>query len=329
MIITRTPFRVPLGGGGTDLPAYSSRHGGFVLGAAIDKYMYITLSRRPIDDRLWISYSKVEVVDAIGQIHHELVREALQLVGIARGIEIHSISEVVGGTGMGSSACFTVGLLNALHALSRKPATVKDLAEEAYHIEVERLGHPSGKQDQYLVAHGGLTCLHIDVNGQVRVEPLLLSTQTLEALQERLLMFYTGIERASAQILSDQSAGASRGDGEVVEQMHEIKRIGLASKEALERGEVDRFGALLDEHWQAKRRISARMSNGWIDECYTEARRLGVTGGKIIGAGGGGFFLFYCPGDKQPLRERLTQMGLREMPFRFDFSGTQVVANFS
>ena len=329
MIITRTPFRIPLGGGGTDLPAYASRYGGFIVGAAIDKYLYITINRRPVDDRLWISYSKVEVVDGLEELQHGLVREALRLVGITQGIEIHSISEVVGGTGMGSSASFTVGLLNALHTFSRKSATIKDLAEEAYVIEVERLGHPSGKQDQYLAAYGGITCLEINTDGHVRVEPLLLSGQTLEALEQRLLLFYTGIQRASSDILSDQSAEAKKGEGVVVEQMHEIKRIGLAIKAALERGEVDEFGRLMDEHWQIKRRISNKMSSEWIDACYVEAKQLGALGGKIIGAGGGGFFLLYCPGDKQALRERLARMGLREMRFRIDFSGTQVIANFS
>jgi len=328
MIITRTPFRIPLGGGGTDLPSYASRFGGFVVGAAIDKYLYITLNPRVVDDRLWISYSQVEVVDRPQQIHHGLVREALQLLGVTQGVEIHSIAEVVGGTGMGSSAGYTVGLLNALHTFCRKPTAAKDLAEEAYHIEVERLGHPSGKQDQYLVAFGGITCLHIETNGQVRVEPLRLSSPTLERLEQGLMLWYTGVQRPSAEILQEQSSGAASGDGRVVEQMHEIKRIGLAIRGALEQGRLEEFGRLLDAHWQAKRRISAKMSNGWLDECYAEARRLGVLGGKLMGAGGGGFFLFCCPGDKQPLRQRLTELGLRELRFRFDFSGTQVVAQF-
>ena len=327
MILTRTPFRLPLGGGGTDLPAYASQYGGFILGAAIDKYMYITLNRRPIDDRLWVSYSKVEIVDAVDQLNHALVREALTLLNVTRGVEIHSIAEVVGGTGMGSSASFTVGLLNALHTLLHKPASAQDLAEEAYHIEAERLGHPSGKQDQYLAAYGGITCLHIDTSGQVRVEPVHLAEATLEALEQQVLLFYTGIERASADVLSEQSAGASRGDL-VVDHMHEIKRIGLDIKQALEQGQVNRFGELLDAHWQTKRRISSKMSNGWINECYDEAKRAGALGGKIIGAGGGGFFLLYCQNGKQRLRERMAQMGLREMRVRFDFAGTQVMANF-
>ena len=299
-----------------------------MLGAAIDKYLYITLNRRPLDHRFWISYSRVEVVDRVDQIQHGLVREAFQLLNIQQSIEIHSVAEVVGGTGMGSSASFTVGLLNALHVFSRRPATAKDLAEEAFEIEARRLGHPSGKQDQYLAAFGGLTCLYIERNGDVRVEPLTLADETMEALENNLLLFYTGIQRSSEQILAEQSVGASQQTGPIVESMHEIKRIGLESRDALLRGDVRRFGELLDEHWQYKRRLTSRMSSGWIDECYDEARSVGVLGGKIIGAGGGGFFLFYFEGSKRELRDRMAKRGLTELPFRFDFHGTQLIGNF-
>ena len=299
-----------------------------MLGAAIDKYVYITLNRRPLDTRLWISYSKVEVVGRVEEIQHGLVREAFQLLNIRQSVEVHSIAEVVGGTGMGSSASFTVGLLNALHVLSRRPATARELAEEAFESEVTGLGHPSGKQDQYLAAFGGLTCLFIEPDGEVRVEPLTLAEETLEDLESNLLLFYTGIQRPSEEILAEQSIGAAQQAGVVVESMHEIKRIGLESRDTLLRGDLQRFGQLLDEHWQYKRRVASQMSSGWIDDCYDEARDAGVLGGKIIGAGGGGFFLFYCDAPKRELRERMAKRGLKELPFRFDFHGTQLIGNF-
>lgn len=328
MIITRTPFRIPLGGGGTDLPSYYSRHEGFVLGASINRYVYITVNQRPIDERFWISYSEVEDTDAVEQIRHGLVRESLKLLGVGGGIEIHSIAEISSGTGMGSSGSFTVGLLNALHAHVRRPVTQHDLAEAAYRIEVERLKHPSGKQDQYMAAFGGITCLYFNRDGRVRVEPLALTSETLEDLERHLLLFYTGIRRPSERILGEQSAGAAKDSGPVADSMHDIKRIGLEIRDALLRGELRRFGELLHEHWEAKRRVSRHMTSEELDACYAEARAAGAVGGKIIGAGGGGFFLFYCDGSKRELRARMAQRGLRELPFRFDFGGSRMIGNF-
>jgi len=328
MIITRTPFRIPLGGGGTDLPSYYRQHEGFVLGAAISRYVYITVSRRPIDDRFWISYSQVEATDRVDEIRHGLVREALRMMGVNGGIEIHSIAEISSGTGMGSSGSFTVGLLNALHVYLRRPVTMHDLAEAAYRIEVERLGHPSGKQDQYMASCGGITSLYFDRDGRVRVEPLAMTSETFEDLENNLLLFSTGIQRPSAKVLLEQSAGAAKASGPVVDAMHAIKRIGLDIREALLRGDLRRFGQLLDEHWHTKRQISPYVSSEWLDDCYAEARDAGALGGKIIGAGGGGFFLFYCEGSKRELRERMAQRDLRELTFRFDFDGSRVMGNF-
>ncbi len=328
MIITRTPFRIPLGGGGTDLPNYYSRHEGFVLGASINRYVYITVTRRPLDELFWISYSQVEATDHLEEIQHGLVRESLRLLGLGGGIEIHAIAEISSGTGMGSSGSFTVGLLNALHSYMRRSVTMHDLAEAAYQIEVERLKHPSGKQDQYMAAFGGITCLFFNQDGQVRVEPLRLTSETLEELEKNLSLFYTGIRRDSEKVLSEQSSGAAKDSGAVVESMHEIKRIGFETRDALMRGDLRQFGELLHEHWEVKQRISQHVSSSWLNECYADARAAGTLGGKIIGAGGGGFFLFYCDGNKRELRERMTKRGLRELPFRFDFSGSRVIGNF-
>ncbi len=328
MIITRTPFRIPLGGGGTDLPSYYSLREGFVLGASINRYVYITVTQRPIDELFWISYSQVEVTDKLENIRHGLVRESLRQLGLHGGIEIHAIAEISSGTGMGSSGSFTVGLLNALYSYNRRSVTMHDLAEMAYRIEVECLKHPSGKQDQYMAAFGGITCLFFDREGHVRVEPLALTSETLEELENNLLLFYTGIRRSSETLLTEQSAKAAQGTGVVIEAMDEIKRIGLDSRDALLKGDLRRFGALLDEHWRFKQRISDNMSSPGLNESYADALDAGALGGKIIGAGGGGFFLFYCEDNKRELRERMAKRGLRELPFRFDFTGSRVIGNF-
>lgn len=328
MIITQTPFRVTLGGGGTDLKSFYARFGGFVIAAAINKYVYITINRRTIDNLIWLSYSRVEAIERASAIKHELIREALKAMKIKDGIEIHSITEVSSGTGLGSSGSFTVGLLNALHAYCRKHISRLDLAELVCRIEIDILKRPIGKQDQYIASFGGITCLDIAKDGKVRVSALKISQDAVEELERNLLFFYTGIKRESAYVLDDQKKAAEADDKTVLRALCAIKDLGREIKDALEKGNVDRFGRLLDEHWKIKKTMSAKITSGVIDECYAFARSHGALGGKIMGAGGGGFFMFYCPSNKHKLREALSRKGLREMRCRFDFEGSKIIANF-
>ncbi len=328
MIVTRTPFRVPLGGGGTDLPSYYSQHGGFIVSAAINRYVYIMLNLR-FEDSIRVSYSQTEIADCADQVEHPIVREALKLVGLDCNLEIVSIADVPAKTGLGSSCSFTVGLLNALHTLKREHVPLEELAEEACHIEIERLGEPIGKQDQYMAAFGGITCLDIDREGGVRPYALNLPNDVVQELENNVMVFYTGIKRSASEVLGGQARAAAAGDPRVVEALHVIKEIGHEVKRALEAGDLDRFGSLMDEHWQVKKRLSDKVSNGEIDAWYETARSNGALGGKVMGAGGGGFFMFYCPnGRKGRLREALTAEGLRELRVGVDFEGSKVLINF-
>ncbi|MEX0799596.1 MAG: sugar kinase [Dehalococcoidia bacterium] len=328
MIITRTPFRISLGGGGTDLPSYYSRYGGFIVGAAINRYVYVMVNRR-FEDNLRVSYSQTEVVDCADEVEHPIVREALKLTGIDRNLEIVSIADLPANSGLGSSCSFTVGLLNALHTYKREQISPQDLAEEACHLEIERLGEPIGKQDQYVAAAGGVTCLEIDREGGVRVTPLQLADETIHELESNTLIFYTGIQRKASEVLISQSRATERRDEPVTQALHAIKDIGREIQAALACGDLDRFGRLMDEHWQAKKGLSGRVSSGRLDHWYETARAHGATGGKVMGAGGGGFFLFYCPnGAKSQLREALTSEGLKEMRLGIEFDGSKVVSNF-
>ncbi len=328
MIVTRTPFRVPLGGGGTDLPSYYSQHGGFIVSAAINRYVYIMLNLR-FEDSIRVSYSQTEIADCADHVEHPIVREALKLLGLNCNLEIVSIADVPAKTGLGSSCSFTVGLLNALHALKREHLPLEELAEEACHIEIERLREPIGKQDQYIAAFGGITCLEIDREGGVRPYALNLPGDVVQELENNVMVFYTGIKRSASEVLSGQARAAQEGDPRVVEALHVIKEIGREVKLALEAGDLDRFGSLMDEHWQVKKRLSDKVSNGEIDAWYETARSNGALGGKVMGAGGGGFFMFYCPnGRKGRLREVLTAEGLRELRVGVDFEGSKVLINF-
>ena len=294
MIITRTPFRVTLGGGGTDLPGYYSKHGGFVLSAAIDKYMFIYLNTPIVDDLVRVKYSKSEMVEDVSELQHELCREALRLFGIRRAIEVISMADVPAGTGLGSSSCYLIGLLNALHTLSRQPVLRQQLAEEACRIELDVLRKPIGKQDQYLAAYGGITALHIDRQGKVEVESLTLSPECLEDLENRVLLFYTGLSRSTEEIFAAQTSDLRKDDSAVAAYYSRIKEIGTEVYTHLKRGNVRRFGEMLDEHWQAKKKLGGGISNDRINRLYDLARDHGALGGKISGAGGGGFFLFYA-----------------------------------
>jgi D-glycero-alpha-D-manno-heptose-7-phosphate kinase len=327
MIVTRTPVRIPLGGGGTDLPAYYSKHGGFLVSAAVDKHIYIMVNKR-FEDTIRVSYSKTETVSSIDEIEHPIVREVLRMVGIEKGIEIVSIADVPSNTGLGTSSSFTVGLLNALHIYKREDVTREVLAEEACHIEIDVLGEPIGKQDQYLAALGGVTCLDIDKRGKVSATPLSLSKDALDELESNTLLFYTGVRRKASDVLTEQGESLAQEKSDASKAMHTIKEIGLAIREALERSDLDTFGELMDAHWKAKKRLSSKIAFGQVDRWYEVAQKNGALGGKLIGAGGGGFMMFYCNGGKQELREAMSAEGLREMRFKVDFEGSKAVVNF-
>lgn len=328
MIVTRTPTRIPLGGGGTDIRSYSSRYGGFLISAAINKYVYITVNRR-FEDSIRISYSKTEIAASVDDIEHPIVRETLRLMGLSSSLEIVSIADVPANTGLGSSGAFTVGLLNALHTFKRENVSGETLAQEASTILMDVLGEPIGVHDQYLAALGGMTCLAIDQDGTIQASPLVTPDGIVEELEASLLLFYTGLTRSASEVLADESRAISQGHDGVTAALHTVKEIGWQVKEALETGNLRRFGELLDHHWQSKKRLSTRVSGEHIDRWYDLAKRNGALGGKIIGAGGGGFFMFYCDNhNKARLREAMAAEGLREMRFAIDFEGSKVLANF-
>jgi D-glycero-alpha-D-manno-heptose-7-phosphate kinase len=325
MIITRTPFRLTLGGGGTDLPSFYREHGGFILAVGIDKYMFINVNTPVIDDKVRVRYTKSELVDHVNQVEHTLAREAMKSFGLAKGVEIVSVADIPSGTGLGSSSCYLVGLMNALRALMQKPVAPQELAEEACHIELNILKKPIGKQDQYMAAFGGLTSLTIDRDGSVFVERLPVGGELVEALENNLLLFYTHGTRDATEILARQDSAAKKKDAGVVANLSEIKDIGLEIRDEIVKGNLRRFGELMDVHWQAKKRLSNGISNPQIDAWYELARRNGAIGGKISGAGGGGFLMLYCEDDKCRLRKAMRDAGLRELNFRFEFEGSKVI----
>ena len=328
MIITRTPFRITLGGGGTDLPAYYSKYGGFIFAAGINKYMFINVNRPIVDDLVRVKYTKSEIVDHTDQLQHEIAREALKMMGIERAIEIISIADIPAGTGLGSSSCYAVGLLNALHTMKRDYITLQEIAEEACRLEIEILNKPIGKQDQYMAGFGGLTVLDIQKEGTVHVRKANVSNATIDDLNRNMLIFYTRTSRSADEILSEQSKGAKEEKKNVINSMHYIKELGYKILDAVESGNITDVGLMFDQHWQYKKRISARMTNPHFDRIYEIAKENGALGGKISGAGGGGFFLFYVEEKQGKFREEMKKLGLREMRFRFDFEGTKVLVNF-
>ncbi len=325
MIITRSPLRISLGGGGTDLPSYYRKFGGFLVAAAIDKYVYLTL-HRTFGDEFILKYSKMERVHAVDEIKHPIVREALKMLGMeARHMEISSMADIPAGTGLGSSGSFTTALLKALHIHKKDFVPAERLAEEACSIEIDRLGEPIGKQDQYMAACGGITCLTFEKDGRVLVEPLKVSSETSFNLEENLALFFTGYSRSAGDILRDQDQRSRRDESAMLDHLHQVKQWGYDSKAALEKGDLDAFGRILNLHWEHKRTRSTGISNSQIDQWYELGRQNGALGGKLIGAGGGGFLMFYAS-DKVRLRHAMRTAGLEELRFRFDFSGTQVVA---
>jgi D-glycero-alpha-D-manno-heptose-7-phosphate kinase len=324
MIITRSPLRISLGGGGTDLPSYYQDHSGLVIAAAIDKYVYITLHQRFIPPIL-LKYSQLEEVNSVEEIKHPLIREALRLVDSnTTHLEITSMADIPAGTGLGSSGSFTTALLKALHTLHKNLVHPKDLAEQACRIELDILQEPIGKQDQYIAAFGGITTFRFMPNGQVEVSPLKLASETIYSLEDNLLLFFTGAVRSASEILRTQDARSKSRDSEMIANLHFIKQIGRDSKEALETGNLSRFAELMNIHWEQKRKRDPKISNDAINEWYKLAMANGALGGKLIGAGGGGFLMFFAE-DRIRLRRALRDVGLREVRFRFDFEGTKIV----
>jgi D-glycero-alpha-D-manno-heptose-7-phosphate kinase len=324
MIIARAPLRVTLGGGGTDLPSYYRDHEGFLIAAAIDKYVYITIHQTFVED-LIVKYSQLERVPSAATLKHPLVREAFDLVGLdGHYLEVTSMADIPAGTGLGSSGSFTTALLKALHTYRKHLVLPQHVAEQACQIEIERLGEPVGKQDQYIAAYGGVTCFRFARDGSVEAWPLKLDTETLYNLEDNLLLFFTGYSRSASSILKEQDDRTKKSDGGMVANLHYVKDLGLRSQQALEAGRLGEFGALMHEHWQHKKQRSGNMSNPKIDEWYELAMKNGAVGGKLIGAGGGGFLMFYAE-EKAKLRHALTAAGLTEVRFRFDFEGTKIV----
>jgi D-glycero-alpha-D-manno-heptose-7-phosphate kinase len=326
MIITRGPLRISLGGGGTDLPSYYREHTGFLIAAAIDKYVYITV-HKTFSPGLIIKYSQLERVETVAEVDHPIIREALELLRLpapGAGLEITSMADIPAGTGLGSSGSFTTALLRALHTLNLNPIHPQTLAEQACHIELDRLRQPIGKQDQYIAAYGGLTCFHFHPSGQVEAWPLNVSDETRYSLEDNLLLFFTGFARSAAAVLQEQDTKSKANDGAMLANLHFVKKLGLESKEALEAGDLRHFAHLMNVHWQHKKKRSGSMSNSRIDDWYECACANGALGGKLIGAGGGGFLMFYAE-DRIKLRRAMHEAGLREVRFRFDFIGTTVI----
>lgn len=325
MIVVRSPLRISLGGGGTDLPSYYREHTGFLIAGAIDKYVYITLHKTFVDE-LIIKYSKFERVKNIEDVEHPIIRESLKHVGIvAPRLEITSMADIPSGTGLGSSGSFTTALLKSLHVLKKNLVHPLELAEQACYIEIDALKEPIGKQDQYISAYGGITCFEFLPDDSVRAWPVKIDEETLYNLEDGLLLFFTGYSRSASKILEEQNTKSLKNNQDMIENLNFIKDIGYKSKAALEGGNLDMFAELMNVHWRYKKQRSSKMSNPQIDKWYALAMKNGALGGKVIGAGGGGFLMFYAK-DKEKLRHVMREAGLQEIRFRFDFMGTQVVA---
>jgi D-glycero-alpha-D-manno-heptose-7-phosphate kinase len=324
MIIARSPLRISLGGGGTDLPSYYERFGGFLIAAAIDRYVYITLHETFVPD-LIVKYSELERVPAAANLKHPIIREAFASLNMdGHSLELTSMADIPAGTGLGSSGSFTTALLKALHAHMRNLVHPAELAAQACDIELNRLKEPIGKQDQYIAAFGGLTCFNFLPDGKVEAWPLKVTDETRDNLEDNLLLFFTGYSRSASAILKEQDQKSKSDDQSMIENLHFVKDLGLQSKAALESGNLHEFARLMDVHWQRKKQRSGGMSNAKINEWYDLALASGALGGKLIGAGGGGFLMFYSE-DKARLRHAMRQSGLKEVRFRFDFEGTKLV----
>lgn len=326
MILARAPLRIPLGGGGTDLPSYYSRFGGFFLSAAVDKYVHVAVNRPASDDLIRVKYSRSEEVQVVCDLEHDLVRHSLTELQLTRNIEIASMADVPAGTGMGSSGSYLVALLVALHTLTREHRPKWELAELACRIEIELAGHPVGKQDQYVAVWGGLNCFEINRNGDVTVTALKIPSYALEDLERSVLLFNTGETRKSDGILAEQKRDTEGGDQAVLDSLHRTKELGMAIKASLEDGDLVEFGRLLDQHWTAKKARSRQVSDPRIDRIYDLARENGALGGKLMGAGGGGFLMLVADnGDQRRVREVVAAEGIKQMPFKFDLEGAKTL----
>ena len=324
MIITRSPLRITLGGGGTDLPSYYREHGGFLIAAAIDKYVYVT-AMRPFTEGIYLKYSQLEHVEHADDVQHPIIREAIKMIGFrSPQVEITTLADIPAGTGLGSSGSFTTALLKALYAHRRRLLHPNELAELACEIEINRLGEPIGKQDQYIAAYGGVTCFIFNPDDSVEATPLKLPIESLFNLEDNLLLFFTGFSRSAGSILQDQKVRTQQSDHEMLANLHHVKELGCRSQQALEAGDLPLFGELMHEHWEHKKLRTGGMSNPQIDEWYELARANGAMGGKLVGAGGGGFLMFYTE-DHRRLRQAMTRAGLEEVRFHFDFEGTKVL----
>ena len=324
MIIARSPLRVTLGGGGTDLPSYYRDHGGFLIAAAIDKYVYVTVMR-PFVSGIFLKYSQLEHVETAVEVQHPIIREAIQMLEFRTPqLEITTLADIPSGTGLGSSGSFTTALIKSLYAHRRRTILPHDLARLACEIEIDRLNEPVGKQDQYIAAYGGVSCFRFNPDESVSAEPLAISYDTMADLEDNLLLFFTGFSRSAGSILKDQKSRSQSGDEEMMRNLHFVKELAVRSEEALVSGRVSEFGALLHEHWEHKKRRSGGMSNSRIDEWYALGMANGAIGGKLVGAGGGGFLMFYAE-DRNRLRHAMSRAGLEEVRFRFDFEGTKIL----
>jgi len=324
MIIARSPLRITLGGGGTDLPSYYRDHGGFLIAAAIDKYVYVTIMR-PFVPGIFLKYSKLEHVEQVDAVKHPIIREAIRILDFKTPqLEITTLADIPSGTGLGSSGSFSTALLKALYAHRRKLLHPSELAAIACDIEINRLKEPIGKQDQYIAAYGGITCFRFNEDDEVEAFPLNISMDTLFDLEDNLLLFFTGYARSAGSILKEQDDKSRESDPAMLDNLHYVKELGYRSKKTLEDGRPAEFGEILHEHWLHKRKRSSGMSNPQVDEWYELGRANGAVGGKLVGAGGGGFLMFYAQ-DRNKLRHAMARAGLEEVRFRFDFEGTKIL----
>ena len=324
MIITRSPLRITLGVGGTDLPSYYRNYGGFLVAAAIDKYVNVTVMR-PFTPGIFLKYSQLEKVEHVDEVHHPIIREAIRMLDFKTPqVEITALADIPAGTGLGSSGSFTTALLKALFAHRRRMLLADELARLACHIEMDILQEPIGKQDQYIAAYGGITCFEFNKDDTVTAYPLSINMDTLFDLEDNLLLFFTGFSRSASNILKDQDKRSKEMNEEMLNNLHYVKELGIRSKDALVAGHTAEFGTLMHEHWEHKRKRSKGMSNAQIDEWYDLGMKNGALGGKLVGAGGGGFLMFYAK-DRNRLRHTMSKAGLEEVRFRFDFEGTKVL----
>lgn len=324
MIISRAPVRLSMGGGGTDLPSYYQKHEGFLMAAAINKYVFVVINKR-FEDSIRLSYSKTEIVNDVNKIEHNLFREVLKLIGIDKQVEIASLADVPANCGLGTSSCFAVSLLGGLCQYTRQYKSLREIAELACNVEIDILKEPIGKQDQYASSYGGFNAYWFQRNGEVVVEPVNIKEEVLNELENNLILFYLKSNRSAGSVLQEQDKKTKEGDSATLDRLHKIKDMGIYTKKIFENGKIDEFGDILHAHWQTKRGLSQSVTSSYIDEVYEAARRNGAIGGKIVGAGGGGFLMLYCPTGKSKLVSSMSRMGLSPTWFTFEKTGLKTV----